>query len=277
MRIACIGDLHYPSMIGKSEKVKAARDTFYTEFLQSFFNIEADYYVSTGDLTNFGQADELREVYGIIRKHDKPFIHAFGNHDLLGVSKEEVLEITNSRQNISIDTDQAKIISLETARDHELVNCSGYLTNEQLTWLEEEITQSGEKPLFIFAHHPVFDTTVKSNFKYRSILPEIPILDVLWKKQGNAIYVNGHNHKDSMEVIENWTFVQSSAVLDDCTIRIFEIDENTISIQSVDVGTPELADMAQIIGSNIDYFSLNPFGKGTTLNREKVIRKELFI
>ena len=83
MRIAFIGDLHYPSMIGKNEKVKEARDAFYAKFLHTFFEIEADYYVSIGDLTNFGREDELREVYEIIREHDKPFIHTFGNYRLV--------------------------------------------------------------------------------------------------------------------------------------------------------------------------------------------------
>lgn len=277
MRIAFIGDLHYPSMVDKQEEVKEARDAFYATFLQSFFEIEADYYVSIGDLTNFGKADELREVYEIIRKHNKAFIHTFGNHDLYGVPRDEVLSIADSEQNIVIETEQATLISLETARDHDYVNYSGYVSDKQLTWLEKEIEQSGEKLVIIFAHHPVYDTTVNSNFPYRSIAPEVPILEVLRKKLGKAIYVNGHNHKESIETIGNWTFVQASAVLDHQSVRILDINENEISIQPVDVGTPELATMARLIGSNMSHFNLNPFGAGTTENYKKLIKRSLYV
>ncbi|MBR3120274.1 MULTISPECIES: metallophosphoesterase family protein [Oceanobacillus] len=277
MRIAFIGDLHYPSMIGKNEKVKEARDAFYAKFLHTFFEIEADYYVSIGDLTNFGREDELREVYEIIRKYDKPFIHTFGNHDLYGVSRDEVLNISNSEQNISIATDEVNIISLETARDHDHEDYSGYVNDKQLQWLEAEIAESEDKLVIIFAHHPVYDTTANSNFPYLSIQPEVPILDVLRKKKGNGIYINGHNHKDSIETIDNWTFVQANAVLDDQSIRILEINDNEISIQSPHVASPELRGMAQLIGSNINHFQLNPLGMGTTPNREKLIKRNLYV
>lgn len=277
MRIAFIGDLHYPSMIGHNEKVTEARDAFYAKFLHTFFEINADYYVSIGDLTNFGKEDELREVYEIIRKYDKPFIHTFGNHDLYGVSRDEVLNISNNEQNISIATDPVNIISLETARDHDHEDYSGYLSNKQLQWLEAEIAKSEEKPMIIFAHHPVYNTTANSNFPYLSIQPEIPIFDVLRSKKGYGIYINGHNHKDSIETIDNWSFVQANAVLDDQSIRVLEINDNAISIQSLNVTSPELKSMAQIIGSNINHFQLNPFGMGTTPNREKFIKINQYV
>ncbi|WP_339226099.1 metallophosphoesterase [Oceanobacillus sp. FSL K6-2867] len=277
MRIAFIGDLHYPSMIGKNEKVKEARDAFYAKFLHTFFELEADYYVSIGDLTNFGKEDELHEVYEIIRKYEKPFIHTFGNHDLYGVSRDEVLNISNSEQNISIATDKVNIISLETARDHDHEDYGGYISDKQLQWLKAEIEESEEKLVIIFAHHPVYDTTANSNFPYLSIQPDIPILDVLRKKKGNGIYINGHNHKDSIETIDNWTFVQANAVLDDQSIRVLEINDNEISIQSFNAATSELKSMAQIIGSNINHFQLSPLGMGTTPNREIVIKKTVTV
>ncbi|WP_179151862.1 metallophosphoesterase family protein [Oceanobacillus senegalensis] len=277
MKIAFIGDLHYPSMISKDEEVKEARDEFYTKFLQSFFEIKADYYVSIGDLTNFGREDELREVYEIISKYDKPFIHSFGNHDLYGIPREEVINISNMEQNISIENDHVHIISLETARDHNHEDHSGYLSKEQLDWLEHEILRSEDKLIVIFAHHPVYDTTTHSNYPYLSIVPDVPILDILRKKKGTGIYVNGHNHRDSIETMDNWTFVQAGAVLDDQSVRVLDISENDVFIQSIDVGNPELSGLAQIIGSNINHFQLNPQGIGTTPNREYVVKKVLYV
>ncbi|MCJ7840399.1 metallophosphoesterase [Lederbergia sp. NSJ-179] len=273
MRIALIGDLHYPSMIGQRKDVKEARDKFYTSFIHSFFEIEADYYVSIGDLTNFGMEDELREVYQIIRKYHKNFIHTLGNHDLYGIPREEVLNISDIEQNISMETDLAHLIFLETARDHNDEDYSGYLSDDQLAWLEEQIIQSGEKLVLIFAHHPVYNTTARSNFPYLSIVPEVPIQDILRKKRGNGMYVNGHNHIDSIETIDNWTYIQAGSILDDPSIRILEINQDEISIKAINVGNPELKKQSQMIGSAIHHFQFNPYGIGTTSNREKVIKQ----
>lgn len=277
LKIAFIGDLHYPSMHGKKDMVKESRDEFYHKFLQSFFETEADYYVSIGDLTNFGKEDEMQEVYEIIHEYDKRFIHTLGNHDLYGIPREKVLDIAKSEQNFSIETNQAILIFLETARDHNYEDHSGILSDIQLQWLDGELEKSGEKLVIIFAHHPIYNTTTNSNFPYLSIVPEVPIHDILRKKKGNGIYVNGHNHHDSIETIDNWTFVQADAVLDDQSIRMIDIKEDEISIQTLNVQDSELERLGQIIGSNIGHFQLNPLGIGTTPNREKIIKKIIYV
>lgn len=278
LKIAFIGDLHYPTMDNFSESVKEARDEFYSRFLQSFFEIEADYYVSIGDLTNYGNEDEIREVYQLIDQYNnKKFIHTLGNHDLYGIPREEVLKITNMEQNVLLETDEVNLLFLETARDHDFEDYSGYLDEEQLQWLENVLDQTGEKTAVIFAHHPVYDTTANSNYPFLSIAPELPVLDILRKKQGTGIYVNGHNHKDSILSMDQWTFIQTSAVLDDPSIRVLDIEEEQISIKAINVGNPELKRLSEIIGTNIPHFQHNPEGIGTTPNREKTIKKRILV
>ena len=53
-----MGDLHYVQDRNYqdgcliSEKFTEARDHFFNDYIKNFFSIEADYYVSIGDLTN---------------------------------------------------------------------------------------------------------------------------------------------------------------------------------------------------------------------------------
>lgn len=277
LRIAFIGDLHYPTVETNEETIRSARDTFYSDFLRAFFEVEADYYVSIGDLTNYGTADELHEVYQIIEQHNKNFIHTFGNHDLYGIPREDVLNITKMEQNITIESDVANLLFVETARDHDFEKYSGYLNEDQLEWLELEMDRSNEKPIIIFAHHPVYDTTVNSNFQNLSIAPELPVQDILRKKQGTGIYVNGHNHRDSIVSIGNWTFVQAGSVLDDQSIRIIDIDNEQISIKAIKLESPELKRLSKIVGTNIPHFRLNRDGIGTTPNREITIKKRILV
>ena len=63
----------------------------------------------------------------------------------------------------------------------------------------------------------------------------------------------------------------------DLAAKSQEINDNEISIQSPHVASPELRGMAQLIGSNINHFQLNPLGVGTTPNREKLIKRNLYV
>ncbi|NGP44027.1 metallophosphoesterase [Bacillaceae bacterium SIJ1] len=272
MRIAFIGDLHYPVVEENEATVKEARDAFYAEFLHRFFATEADYYISLGDLTNYGEESEVREVYELITRHNKNFIHVFGNHDLYDIPRQALLDQSKMNQNYSIETEEAYLVFLETARDHDYENYGGFLHDEQLQWLEAEIERSGEKTMMIFAHHPVYDTTARSQRKYLSIDPELNVQDILNKKQGTGIYINGHNHVDSIVYSGQWTYIQAGAVLDDQSIRILEIDNDRICLQAKELNDSQLKQLAEIVGQHISHFNLFPEGRGTTLNREAVIQ-----
>ncbi|MBS4190613.1 metallophosphoesterase [Bacillus sp. FJAT-49705] len=275
MKIAVMGDLHYPSRHGVTKRLEEhvieSRDSFYPNYLKSFFNQEADLYVSVGDLTNFGTKDEFEEVYEYIRSYNKPFYQTLGNHDVYSMSRREVLELTKMNGNLIME-EEAILLLLETGRELDTVNFDGWVTNEQLEWLEKVIDDSGEKTMIVFAHHPIYDTTAHSNKNMLSIHPSIDLWSVLNKKRGKGIYVNGHTHADSIVEKENWTFVQISAVLDDQSVRILEIDHDQFSVTAIDVSDDESIKLATTIGNAIERFTLFPQGVCTTLNRNKLVK-----
>jgi 3',5'-cyclic-AMP phosphodiesterase len=273
LKIAVIGDLHYPRIDYSEENLHNSKFSFYSKFLNAFLEAEADYYVSIGDLTNYGYKDELEDIYQLINQHGKNFIHVLGNHDLYGLTRKEVLDITNMNNNFIIETEQANLLFLDTAREQDLDNCSGYLNEEQLHWFEQEVYKSGEKLLIVFAHHPVYDTTARSNQQNLSIDPILQVWDSLSKKQGQGIYINGHNHLDSIVTKDNWTFIQIAAVLDDQSVRILEIDEDEVNMKPFNLQDQELVEQAQLIGQSIPHFHPSPEGLGTTPNRQTTIVK----
>ncbi|USG65072.1 metallophosphoesterase [Brevibacillus ruminantium] len=275
MKIAVMGDLHYPSRHGVTKRLEEhvieSRDSFYSNYLKSFFKQEADIYVSVGDLTNFGTKDEFEEVYEYIRSYNKPFYQTLGNHDLYSMPRREVLELTKMNGNFVME-EEVVLLFLETARELDRGNFDGWVTNEQLEWLEKVIDGSGEKTMIVFAHHPVYDTTARSNKNMLSVHPSIDLWSVLNKKKGKGIYVNGHTHTDSIVEKENWTFVQISAVLDDQSVRILELDHDQVSVSAIDVSDDESIELATTIGNGIERFTLFPQGVCTTLNRNKSIK-----
>ncbi|WP_400195417.1 metallophosphoesterase family protein [Lysinibacillus telephonicus] len=230
-----------------------------------------------GDLTNYGVEDELKEIYDIIHKFNKPFIHVIGNHDCYGLPKNEMLKITKQKRYHAIHNEDASLIFLDTAKDQDFEDWGGTLEETQLQWLDKQLELAKTNPVLVFAHHPVYETTSNSEKKGLSVDPNIPLKDILNKKQGVNIYINGHNHYNSIVQQGNWTYVQLSAVMDEIGARIIEISEQQIEIKEITLSNEILKSAANKVGTAIDHFELSPHQIGvekdrnvTLLTNEKV-------
>ncbi len=263
MKIAVIGDLHYPTVKEEYALSQRERQDFYESFMAHFFSVPSDLYVSIGDLTNFGTQDELEGIYAIIDQHQKPFVHVLGNHDVYALPREEVLKITKQDRFHSLSTDSAVLAFLDTAQEQNYEDWGGTLSLEQQFWLADVIADSGNRPLLVFGHHPVYGTTKNSSKEKRSNSPDIPMWDLLNNKLNAGLYVNGHNHFNSIAAREQWTFLQIAAVLDEQAVRVIDISEAMISIDYVPFVDPNLRQQARNIGNAIDHFSLNTHRLGT--------------
>ncbi|MGI2328226.1 metallophosphoesterase family protein [Planococcus sp. YIM B11945] len=271
MKIAVIGDLHYPALNDGIEHIAEAREAFYETFMERFFSVPADLYVSIGDLTNYGKAEELEGIYSIIRKHGKRFVHVLGNHDVYGLPRKEVLEITQQQRFHLLETEEAMLAFIDTTRDQDRENCGGILDPIQQEWLESVVEYSEETPLLVFAHHPVYGTTTKSEEPMHYIHPHVSIQEILAEKQGPGLFVNGHNHFNSIALRKRWTFLQIAAVLDEQAARIIEVSEAMISINSIDLSDPVLRVQGQTIGEAISHFRLMNCQLGTEADLQHVI------
>ncbi|MDX8045548.1 metallophosphoesterase [Gracilibacillus sp. S3-1-1] len=259
MKFSVIADLHFPELDQTVDGLEEAKWSFYRSFLGDFLDHDADMHISLGDLTNYGTTQELEGVYQIINSKDKNFYHVLGNHDLYAQSIENVLAITKQPLYHTVATDDVIFAFLNTAKEMDYDDWGGTINQEQLNWLEEVIEASGTKPLFVFAHHPVYNTTAISNLDKRSIDPSIDMWRILNKKKGKGIYFNGHNHQNSIVHKGNWSFVQIAACLDEQAWRSIELTENRIIITKYTISNPLLAGQASFIANNMDHFTPSSF------------------
>jgi len=262
MKIAIIGDLHYSVLDETVPGLIEARRDFYQAFLEKFLDVEADLHISLGDLTNYGHTEELVNVYSILRESDRNFYHVLGNHDLYAQTRTNVLNITGQKRYHSIITDDVILVFLDTARERDYTNWGGWMDEEQLEWFEGVVKASGTKLLFVFAHHPVYDTTKSSTNVNGSIHPDIDMWKILDQKEGTAIYFNGHTHVESIEQKKNWHFVQLAACLDLQSIRIVELDADSIRIYPLDIENESLRETAMVLHRNMSHFKPNPKPRG---------------
>ncbi|GIQ63317.1 hypothetical protein PACILC2_18850 [Paenibacillus cisolokensis] len=271
MRLMLMGDLHYhdvdPAVPGWAE----ARDAFYEKLLGYFLETDADLHISLGDLTNSGSESELRDVYALLRRKERTFVHVLGNHDLYVQPRADVLRLTGGRRYHAIETDEAVLLFLDTAREMEPENLGGWIDEEQLQWFEEKVRTSASRPLLVFAHHPVHRTTARSEADKGSIHPDIEMWRILRQKQGSGVYFNGHTHVDSIVRQQGWTFVQLSACLDQPGFRIVDIGDREIRIRAVDCPDADLFGRAQVLHRHMPRFRHNPDARGQEADREATV------
>jgi Icc protein len=281
MRLIVMGDLHYHECDRSVPGLHEAHASFYSGLMDEFLEAEADLHISLGDLTNYGMAEELRQVYGLLGRKQRNFIHVLGNHDLYAQTRAEVLAISGQQRYLALDAGHAVLAFLDTAKEQDYEDWGGWIDTEQdyedwggwidteqLDWLEETVAASGDRPLLVFGHHPVYATTARSETDKGSIYPDIDMWSILRKKQGIGIYFNGHTHVDSIAARDHWTFVQLSACLDVPSFRIVDLEPKEITIRAVEMTDEEAIVGLPIIHRHMRHFSPTFGAKGLHRDRE---------
>ncbi len=271
LRLALMGDLHYPGIDPENRQLLTVRDRFYKRYVSMFFEIKAHWHISLGDLTHHGTDKEFAEICRCIRATGMPFRLVPGNHDTLSMTKSELLSFIDQPLYDAIETEEGMLVFLDTTRERRPDDWSGHMDAEQLRWLECCIERSGDKPIFIFAHHPVHNTTAMSDLNKMHIDPAIGLRSVLQKKNGIGLFFNGHNHIHSIASENRWHFIQTAAVLCHPSFRIVEIDEKEIRTKVVSVHEPDMLQDARILCGNLPGYHQVPDAQGGPADRDLTI------
>jgi len=115
--------------------------------------------VFTGDLTDSGDRSQYLVVRDQILPHlgDTPGLLGIGNHDKFtrhgGIGERGFYEYLASRERgyFSARFLDCNFVLLDTCRENENM---GYLDAAQLRWVEDTLREGGDRPVFLFLHHP---------------------------------------------------------------------------------------------------------------------------
>jgi Icc protein len=128
---------------------------FYDEvegFVKSANQQNADFVLLAGDITDFGINDEYSWIHDIMKKLNKPYVAAIGNHDLSG-NGEEVFKKRYGQLNTSFIINRFKFILLNTnSREYQF---NGHVPN--LDWLNTELSGNDFDRVIPVSHIPPFD------------------------------------------------------------------------------------------------------------------------
>ncbi|CAG7626211.1 metallophosphoesterase family protein [Paenibacillus allorhizosphaerae] len=256
MKLVLMGDFHYPVMEHGTPELLEARQQFFSGMIQAFLQIEADYHISLGDFTNEGFPEEFSFVFEQIRgcKEARQFIHVLGNHDTYNIPKTEILSITGQQRYCRMETEEAVLVFLDTTKEMSPKDYGGEVDPEQMAWLENVLQQSADKPVFMFGHHPLPDTTALSDRNMLRIHPEFDVWSAMQKKSGRGYYFCGHNHVNSIVNRDQWHFVQTAACLDIPAFRMIEYVNGKLFVTMIHIEDKQLLELAALVRVNMKRF-----------------------
>lgn len=223
LTFAQISDAHYSSAkINTSYRLTAESG----ELLQDAINQVnetpgVDFVMFTGDMVNTPYEKELMKFLPYANQLKCPWYAVFGNHDIsIGgyLSKQLYLDILNSHnKNFSfkkpyysfVPKKGYKVIALDSIIDNR-ITANGNLYEEELKWLDKELSKSKSDVVLIFMHGPLVEPLKSPNHDTLNADKAINIIN----KYKNPIAVfSGHYHTTKITKVGNVLHVSTPSLV----------------------------------------------------------------
>lgn len=275
MRFIVLGDLHFT--IYANPEHTAARDRVFEALFRQVAAHNADIVFAIGDTTNRGTLPELTAEDEVAARAGLKLVRLTGNHDCDRHEKAEIAEfflggrasVSPDELYTSFDLGGVRFVLLDTSRVKcSSTNWSGFASDEQLAWFAEEIERYNRDEnshyLVVMAHHPLYGTTQYSRTKWLNIDNSEAFQVVMARlKRPPALYINGHNHSNSLfgPDAQGWYYLQAGAPLRCEGYRLITADGDGLHIETVDfdLSDPALREAFETTRYNIDDVFMNEF------------------
>lgn len=271
LKIALMGDLHYFASADGNAPLHMDRDSFFDRYARAILDSGADLYISLGDFTHMGLAEEFESCRRYFADAGEAFRSVLGNHDVLSMPKSELLAVTGQPRYEALETDEALLVFLDTTKEMELHGWG--LDAAQWNWLSEQMRRSADKPILVFGHHPVPGTTSGSPDGESAFMPYQDMRPLLGERTGPGFYFNGHTHTHSVVCQEQWHFIQTAAAFCHPCFRLIDLNGRRVRIRTVTVGGDPLHRNAKALHDRLKGFHRPDWGIEEQPDLEIDIRK----
>ncbi|MGA2551547.1 MAG: phosphodiesterase [Burkholderiaceae bacterium] len=163
MLICQISDLHIKAHGQRSYRVVDTTQAL-RECLASIQALPQapDVVVATGDLVDFGRAEEYRALAELLAPLNQPIYLLPGNHDernalCSSFPLHTYLQTGTERLNYVIDDYPVRLVAIDTV----VAGAAGGIVDAStLKWLDETLGAAPDRPTLVMMHHPPFDTGI---------------------------------------------------------------------------------------------------------------------
>ncbi len=230
LNVVQISDAHVADREDTSYKMLSSSKELLEDAIKTVNSIPGiDFVMFTGDMVDIPTLDNYKNFFTLLSELNYPSLNTFGNHDsavcvdgssecTMGLKIDEALDfIKKCNRNYMFDgtyyaftpkTD-FRIVVLDTVIRNE-VTSNGYLSDEQLAFLDNELKNNQDKVVVIFQHHPPLepfksdDHSIKNADKYLEIV----------RKYKNPIFIlSGHYHTTKIVREKNVVFINTPSLV----------------------------------------------------------------
>lgn len=228
LRVGLITDTHWGELPDRPQRPRFFRYSLDNtrETMELFNEKQVDFVIHLGDIIQesgerqttlewLGQMDNAMHVY------NGPVYYAMGNHDLVDLSKEDVLSVITGTINLPyyhFDQGDRRFIVLDTNYTQDQISYNRgnfswtdtFLPDEQAGWLEGLIDDAGKRGLKVWVFtHQCFDNRSK-----RPMVKNAPQLRAMFEHKGNVeAVVYGHRHNGAYENINGIHYLNMFATV----------------------------------------------------------------
>lgn len=226
LKFVQISDSHISERENTSFKMLSQSKNFLKDAIEQINKEEAiDFVMFTGDMVDEPYYDSYRDFWMLLYELKYPVLMTLGNHDAHfedsknedSVSVEEVVKLIsdcnpNQKQNKSYWSVGLRgnfhIIALDLRTDK--ISSNGYISEEQLKFLDKELNENKDKVVLIFEHHPVLEPFQSDSHK---VLNAQDYFDVLNKYTNPIAIFSGHYHTTKITRLDNIIHVSSPSLV----------------------------------------------------------------
>lgn len=196
MLFAQISDLHIEPRDALSGRFDTCASLMRVIDSLNALDTQPEFVLATGDLVNFGTAQEYGALREILSKLRRPLFVIPGNHDerhtlLAAFPDHDYLPRRGDRIAYALDYGGRRLLGLDTVIPGE---DRGALGHAQLRWLDLELAAHSDRPTLIFLHHPPIIVGVRS-FDEISCVDGNRLRDVVRRHPHVQGVLAGHVHR----------------------------------------------------------------------------------
>jgi 3',5'-cyclic-AMP phosphodiesterase len=155
-----------------------------------------DAVILTGDLTDFGRAEEYTHLAELLRDLDMPVYLLPGNHD----DRDQLRRSfpahgylgTDGPVHYSVKIGGLRVIALDTSVPGQ---SHGAIGRDQLDWLEATLSAHAGEPAIVALHHPPFDTFIGHMDRIGLLEGSAALEAVIGRHPNVERVICGHDHR----------------------------------------------------------------------------------
>ena len=223
LKFAQVSDVHFSTRnVNTTFKLTAESPRLLDDAISQINETpDIDFVMFTGDLIDKSFEKELTAVLPHVEKLKYPWYFVFGNHDpCVGgyLTKQLYIDILrNHNKNFTttkpyysfVPQKGYKVIGLDSIIDTRITS-NGQIDEEQLKWLDEELSKSKKDIVLIFLHVPIIEPFPSEGHK---LLNAGEVQATIEKYKNPIAVFQGHYHANKITQHENVLYVSSPALV----------------------------------------------------------------